>query len=351
MAKNLLEILEENQIKVYPKGERWVALCMFHEEHTPSFTIYPDMSYYCFGCKMWGDAVKFLVDYRGMPEELALEYAGMESVRRKPVKRVIKVQNIMQSYAYLAEVAGIYHEFLLKTPGAVNYLHTRGLTDETISKYKIGFTDGGIIDPQTAYDYGLARDSGVISEDKDHNYWETLSHRITIPNLVSDKECDFIMGRTVTKSKVKYMGLRIPKPIYGLQEAARTSNVLFLVEGHFDWLLLKQWGYPAIALGGTSIPAYNLIPLKSRQVVIVPDNDDPGMKAAQSLHDKLPGSIILDYAQWGAKDVGELGVMEDGQTKFDYCVQRQGDWLLNLSQTTLEKWFPRLNPYQLSPST
>ena len=348
MAKNLLEILEENNVKVIQKNERWVALCPFHEEHTPSFTVYPDLSYFCFGCKVWGDAVKFLVDYRGMPEELALQYAGVDSIRRKPVKRVIKVQSVMQIYPYLYEVASIYHRYLLSTPGAMNYLLGRGLTDATISKYRIGFTDGGLIDPRTAYDYGVARDSGIISEDKDHNYWETLSHRITIPNLLPSGLCDFIMGRTVTKSKTKYLGIRIPKPIFGLLDVI-DSPAIFVVEGHFDWLILRQWGYPAVALGGTNVPAYNMIPLKSRKVIIVPGNDDVGMKAAKSLQSRLPDSILLDYAQWGAKDIGELALMEEGQTKFDYCVKRQGDWLLNISPKTFTRWFPRLNPYQLSP--
>lgn len=352
MSRNLLQILEENDIKVIPKGERWVASCPFHAgDRNPSFTIYPDLSYYCFGCKAWGDAVKFLVDYKGESEEAARAYAGIEQVRRKPVKRVIKVQNVMQIYPYLYDVAEQYHKFLLSNPGAYHYLESRGLTEETIKTYKIGFTDGGLIDPQTAYDYGLARDSGIISEDKEHNYWETLSQRITIPNIFQNNLCDYIVGRTVTKSNVKYLGLRIPKPLFGLVDCAPSSPVLFLVEGQFDWLILRQWGYPAVCSGGTNIPTYNLIPLKSRHIVIVPDNDDAGMKAARSLHDRLPNSQILDYSKWGAKDIGELALMPDGRYKFESEVRNQGSWLLSLSPKTLERWFPLLNSNQFLPLT
>lgn len=329
MTKTILEVLEENNIPVTKRGERWVARCPLHEgDRNPSFTIYPDLSWYCFGCQKGGDLVNYL-QYMGVPWERAIEYAGVER-RSKPVKRVIKVQNVMQIYPYLYDVAEQYHQFLLLTPGALNYLRGRGLTDETIREYKIGYTDGGIIDPQTAYDYGLARDSGVISEDsKTHNYWESLSHRITIPNLHGDL-CDFLMGRTVGKDKVKYLGLRIPKPIYGL-ESAMKSRVLYLVEGHFDWLILKQWGYPAICTGGTSVPPYNLIPLKSRHVVIVPDNDKEGLKAAKNLHEKLPDSRILEYSDLEVKDVGELGVMGNGKELFDQKVLEQVKWEPNTS--------------------
>lgn len=341
MAKNLLEILEENDIKVIPRGERWVAHCPFHEgDSSPSFTIYPDLSYFCFGCKVWGDAIKFLVDYRGMPEELAMEYAGIER-RAKPIKRVIKISRGVAVWTYLYEVAETYHQFLLKTPGAISYLHSRGITDETIARYKVGFTDGGVINPQTAYEFSLATESSVIMESEDGGWWEHLSHRITIPSIPTDGYCDFIMGRTVTKSKAKYLGLRIPKPIYGLVEA-KDSPVLFLVEGHFDWLVLKQWGYPAILAGGTNIPKWSLAALRSRKIIIVPDNDVEGMKAATSLYNQLPDGTILDYKDLGVKDVGELAVKKNGRDLFDYTVMGQSTWLQNLSPTTLMEWFPRL---------
>lgn len=329
MAKTLLEVLYENQIKVIQRGERWVAHCPLHTgDNNPSFTIYPDMTFHCFGCKAHGDVITFLEKHKGMPYLQAVEYAGLPE-RRRIVKRVIKVSNTFSSYEYLAGIADQYHQFLLGIRGAIDYLHFRGLTDETINRFNLGFTDGGVVDPQSAYDMNMALTLGVLSENAvDHSVWETLAQRITIPNMISSagtRMCDFIMGRTVAKSKIKYLGLRIPKPLYGLREAMQ-SDTVFLVEGHFDWLILKQWGFPAIVSGGINIPSYNLLPLRSRRLVIVPDNDAPGMESAQSIASRVPNSIILDYSRLGVKDVGELGTESSGKDMFTQCVEEQTGW-------------------------
>ena len=340
MGKGLIEILQENNISLQKRGERWVAHCPFHEgDHSPSFTIYPNMTYFCFGCRAWGDAVKFLVDYKGMPIYMAMDYVG-EEFRKRVDKKTIKITgNTIETYHFLSKVAESYHQFLKQTPGAIAYLHYRGLTDETIAKFGIGFSDGGVLDINTVDDYKIALEIGLINE----NGYETLAHRITIPNFINRKYvnlCDFIIGRTVAKDKMKYLGLRMPKPIYGLTDVI--SPIVFIAEGQFDWLMLRQWGYPAIVAGGTHIPSYNLIALKSKKVIIVPDNDEVGLKAAEELHGKLPDSIILDYGSCGIKDVAELGTKEDGRDQFDKLVKEQVSWISDMSQDQQTKWFPRL---------
>lgn len=341
MGKGLIEVLEENNIRLQKKsGDRWVAHCPFHEgDRSPSFTIYPNMTYFCFGCRAWGDAVKFLVDYKNIPVYQALEYVG-EEARKRVVKRTIKVSNVSETYRYLYDVAELYHAFLKETPGAISYLRYRGLTDETIDSFKIGFTDGGVLNynNSTAYDYAIGRNIGLLDELGS----EILGHRIIIPNILnSHKLCDFMVGRTVTKDKLKYLGLRIPKPIYGLLDVA-DSHIVFIVEGQFDWLMLRQWGYPAIVVGGTHIQSYNLIALRSKKVVIVPDNDKVGLEAAQRIAEKLPQSIVLDYRDLESKDVSELGTQSQGMEALDQKIKEQVSWISDISPTQQQKWFPRL---------
>jgi DNA primase len=339
MGKGLLEVLEENNIKLTKRsGDRWVAHCPFHEgDRSPSFTVYPNMTYFCFGCRAWGDAVKFLVDYKAMPVYQAMEYVG-EEARKRIIKKTIKVTNTGAVWPYLFTIAEEYHKFLQSTPGAIAYLHYRGLTDETINKFNIGFTDGGVLNPQNAIEYQLALNVGLISEDG----YEVLSHRIIIPNLLDDlKLCDFMVGRTVTKDKLKYLGIRVPKPIYGLIDVA-DSPIVFIVEGQFDWLMLRQWGYPSIVIGGTHIQSYNLVALRSKKVVIIPDNDQVGQEAAQRTAEKLRDCIILDYKDLNTKDVADLGTVDGGMAAFDEKLKEQISWISDISPTLQAKWFPRL---------
>jgi len=338
VGKGLIEILQENNISLRKRGDKFVAHCPFHEgDNSPSFTIYPNMTYFCFGCRAWGDAVKFLVDYKNMPFYLAMEYVG-EEFRKHVEKKIIKVSNSVATWSFLYDVAEKYHKFLKQTPGAVSYLHYRGLTDETIDKFRIGFTDGGVLRIDSAEEYKIAIDAGLISEDG----YEILAHRITIPNLIhSIKACDFIIGRTVAKDRMKYLGLRIPKPIYGLMDVV-DSPIVFITEGQFDWLTLRQWGYPAIVVGGTHIQSYNLIALRSKRVIIVPDNDEVGLKAASDITNKLPNSMVLDYQIANVKDVAELGTQGDGMEKFDGTVKEQISWISDMSQSQQTMWFPRL---------
>jgi DNA primase len=340
MGKGLLEVLAENNISLQKRsGGRWVAHCPFHEgDRSPSFTVYPNMTYFCFGCRAWGDAVKFLVDYKNMPVYMAMEYVG-EEFRKRFDKKTIKIGNSTAAWSLLYQAAEEYHKFLRQTPGAVSYLHYRGLTDKTINKYRIGFSDGAVLTLSSVEDYKIATDVGLINEDG----YEMLSHRITIPNIIqSMKACDFIIGRTVTKEKMKYLGLRIPKPIYGLMDVA-DSPIVFIAEGQFDWLMLRQWGYPSIVIGGTHIQSYNLVALRSKKVVIVPDNDAVGLKAAIDITNKLTNSMILDYKSLDVKDIAELGTRENGMEMFDEIVKEQVSWISGMSPTIQTKWFQRLS--------
>lgn len=322
MAKNLIEVLEEQGIQLTPSSQdRHVAICMFHNgDREPSFTVYPNDTYWCFGCRTWGNPVKFMVDYKGMTEREALDYVGLDYEFPKSEKRVIKVKNTLKTSKFLYEVALSYHNYLMSQPGPQKYIQDRGLTLETAKKFLIGYTDGAVLDLSFAADYELANEVGLLSK------WgqEALAHRITIPNIIDNQFVDFMIGRTVVNAKMKYLGLRMPKPIMGFYDS-RNSPVLFLVEGNFDYLLLRQWGYPAIVMSGTHVTKNNLSLIREKTVIIVPDNDadySKGPAAAAALHKVLPNSQILDYRSLGAKDIGELGE-RNGKALFDKVVEEQ----------------------------
>lgn len=343
--KTLLDVLKDENIAVSDSsGGRMVANCPFHTgDETPSFTIYPNDSYYCFGCEAWGDALKFLIEYKHYTFQQAVEIVGVEYKSRVSDKpKVIKVKNTQDTYSFLYDVVEQYHQYLMQMPGAIRYLESRGLTMETIKKFKLGYTDGRVLKINWSWERRLAVESGLLTKD---NY-ELLSHRITIPNLTEIGQCDFIVGRTVTSDKVRYLGIKVPKPLHGFY-AVRHSPIIFLAEGQFDWLTLSQWGYPAAVLGGTHLSRNNFSLLRDKKIIIVPDYDDSGvgLQAAKKLQESFgENAVLLDYSEartsHGKFDISLLGESPGGKFLFDTIVKEQCPWIQFLSNRMLARWLP-----------
>lgn len=318
MAKTLVEVLQEQGVILIESSDgRYVAHCPFHEgDREPSFTVYPNETYWCFGCSEWGNPVRFLVK-KGMSAKDALEYVGVDDfIFPKAEKRAIKVKNVLKTGRFLYKITDQYHEYLLSQQGPQRYLEERGLLPETITKFRLGYTDGMVLNLRYAEEYEMANEVGLLSK----NGYEALAHRITIPNIIEDEFVDFMMGRTVINDKVKYLGLRMPKPLCGFYDS-RFSPILFIVEGNFDYLILRQWGYPAVVASGTHISKPNYALLRGKKIVYIPDNDDAGRKATNKLKAQIPDAVILDISGLGVKDIGELAPKPDSQESFRQLVE------------------------------
>lgn len=341
--KSLVEVLQEQKIELVVSGERYKAYCPFHKDDTPSLTIYPTETYYCFGCNVWGDAVKFLVDYKGMDAKEAMEYVGVDYTQPRTEKaKVIKVKSTSKTWEFLYSVTKEYHNYLLNLRGALNYLLGRGLTEETIKKYMLGYTDGKVLNLYYVWERQLADEIGLMTR----TGFETMSHRITIPNIVGESQVDFLMGRTIINDNIKYLGARMPKPLIGFFEV-RHSPIIFIVEGQFDWLTLRQWGYPAICVSGTHLKAYARLPLFEKQIIIIPDIDSSGigMKEGKKLLSQFgENAQILDITplKWPSHDkldINSLAQADDGERMFAELV-RSILWNIPLSTVQLSRWLP-----------
>lgn len=340
MSKNLVEVLTEYGLALKPSGVRFIAKCPFHGggDRTPAFTIYPNETYFCFVCEVWGDSVKFLVEKQGMTPDQAMEYVGQD-YRQTKRKTTIKIKDTARTWPFLYEVAERYHENLFATPGALHYVKSRGLSLETIKKYKLGYTDGGVLNLQWAEEIKMAQDYGVLSD----KGYEILSHRIIIPNIPETGMCDAMIGRTVINDKIRYLNIRTPKVFYGLYDAW-AAPMMFVTEGHFDWLVLREWGYPSIVVGGTHLKDIDIAILKQRNIVIIPDNDAEGIKAGLRLKNKVgAGAMILDYSSMGVKDIGEAATQEGMKEQFEKIVREQVEWPFDTSNQVLAKLYPILS--------
>lgn len=337
--KTLQEVLEENDIQTFESSNgRRVAKCPFHEgDRNPSFTIYPNETYYCFGCRVWGNPVKFLVEYKGMPAAEAMAYVGVDYTIPRSEKKVIKVQNIFETAKFLFDIASRYADHLWETEGALKYLRDRGLSNAIIQKHMIGYTDGTTLHFDYAWEHKLAEEIGLMNKAG----FEAMAHRIVIPNIIDREYCDFMIGRTVINDKIKYLGLRMPKPIMGFHQY-RHAPILFMVEGQFDWLLLKQWGYPSVVMSGSHITKANVELLRGKFVVYIPDADDTGRDAARAIVDKLgpANTAIIDISEYGFKDISEWTQYDsNSETRFGQMILESLKDIL-LSNPTWSKYLP-----------
>lgn len=339
MAKTLTDVLQDFEFELIEHGNKRVIRCPFHEgDNDPSFTIYPNETYFCWGCKKWGDAVKFLVEYKDMSQQEALDYVGLDYQFPKYKKsRVVKLKDVLGSWKFLGQAAEAYHKHLKQNPGAINYLHSRGLTDATIEKYKLGYTDGYVLNYQFAEEYERAVEVGLIHK----NGFELLSHRITIPNLLDKGEADFITGRTVVNNKLKYLNTHGAKPIHGFFEI-RKSPVVFLAEGQMDWLTLRQWDWPAAVMSGSHLTKQNQLLLDPKHIVLIPDNDEAGQKVVRSTTNRFQNITVLDYSEFGFKDISEFAQMKNAERIFTDIVREQCSWIFQYSAPTLLRWFAPL---------
>lgn len=349
MARTLREVLEESNIQTFESSNgRRVANCPFHEgDRSPSFTLYPNETYYCFGCKVWGNPVKFLVDYKGMTAQAAMDYVGVDYHIPTAHKRVIKIKNTLMTGVFLMDIARQYHEHLLRTPGPMKYLTDRGLNLGTIQRHFLGYSDGSVLDLNTVEDVELAESVGLLNK----GGYDALSHRIVIPNIIDNQYCDFMTGRTVINDKNKYLGLRVPKPIMGFHQY-RHSPILFMVEGQFDWLLLKQWGYPAVVTSGSHMKK-NMSLLKGKYIVYIPDNDEAGRLASEEIVNIFGPhyTAILDISNISHKDLSEWTQYDpQAELKFLSIAEEALCDILSLNPTWM-KFVPQLSLQMLSDLT
>jgi DNA primase len=152
---------------------------------------------------------------------------------------------------------------------------------------------------------------------------EFLAGRIVIPDLRNHQPV-WLVGRLLESDiqdntadpPPKYLGLAGSKPLLGLEQVAVSPSVI-VTEGVFDWLTLRRWGYPAVALLGTHARPDVVERLRGfPRIYLVLDQDDAGLEAAIRLVDALGPTAIPVALPDGIKDVAKLAPGADGQAIF-----------------------------------
>lgn len=287
------------------KGRNHWGRCPFHLEKTPSFSVNEvDQYFHCFGCKASGNVIKFVMDMESVSFVEAINilasWAGMEV----PVDEVSREQAIKakkereEMIECMKECAKHYHENLLKSSIALEYLKNRGIDKDMITRFGIGYANGytEIIDylEGKGYKKDLLYRLGIIKE-KDGRFYDSIGDRIAFPIINMYGEVVAFSGRTMKKQVdyAKYINTG-DTPIFSksknlfainlvkkAKQAGRLSTVI-IVEGQTDVIALHKAGYSgAVASLGTALTVdqARIIKRLTDNVIICYDGDTAGTKA------------------------------------------------------------------------
>ena len=294
------------------RGSEYWACCPFHNEKTPSFHIVPSKGiYYCFGCHKGGSAVGFVMDYEHMSYVEALRYLAkkynIEIHEKEETAEDIANRQRRESMLLVTEYASkFFHEQLRTEEGrnvGLAYFHSRGLEDETIEKYGLGwapsdrrsFTDAA---KAAGYKDEYLLDTGLCARyDNDGSLHDRFYDRVVFPvHSISGRVIAF-GARTLKKKEegqpyAKYVNSKESeiyvknKSLYGIWHAKKEmgdKDKCYLVEGYLDVLSMHQLGITnVVASSGTSLTEgqIQLIKRFTSNVTLMYDGDDAGIHGA-----------------------------------------------------------------------
>lgn len=318
------------------RGATLVGLCPFHNEKTPSFTVYPaTQSFYCFGCGAGGDAITFLkkienLDYLDAVKTLAqraglqMPQEGFDDSLSKRRRRILEMNR---------EAARFYHSVLLSPEGKVGYDYYigRALSAATINHFGLGFAPNqwdALLKHMRAKGYQPAElvDAGLARKGQ-KGYYDNFRNRVMTPIIDVRGNVIAFGGRVLDDSKPKYINTgdtlvyKKTNELFALNFAKDSKeDALILCEGYMDVIAMHQAGFTnAVAGCGTALTTEQvwLISRYAKEVILTYDADEAGQKALQkamTLFDQTDVKVRIP-ALVGGKDPDEI-IRTYGRDKF-----------------------------------
>lgn len=289
------------------RGASYVACCPFHNEKTPSFYVTPSKSMFkCFGCGAAGGVFKFVMDHEHCSYVDAVKYVArkynIEVQEKEESAEEIAARQHSESLMLVSEFAQKFFASQLESGEGRNiglaYFHARGLEDETISRFGLGWAPSGrtaLLEAATAAGYKLEYllDAGLCVRHEDGSVSDKFRERVMFPiHSVSGRVIAF-SGRTLkSDNPAKYVNSaeteiykksRILLGIYFAKNDIHREQNCILVEGNVDMVTLHQLGIcNVVASCGTSLTVeqVRLIHKHTDNVTIMYDGDSAGIHAA-----------------------------------------------------------------------
>ncbi|TCP32356.1 DNA primase [Scopulibacillus darangshiensis] len=318
---DIVEIIGE-YVQLKKQGRNYFAVCPFHNEHTPSFSVSPEKQIFnCFGCGVGGNIYTFIMEIEGLSFVEAVyflgEKANVDLPNRESAGRENEPKNREKETLYHAlELLAKFYHFLINDArygqAGKAYLIQRGFDETSIDKFQLGYA---VNSWETATRFlkkrgvplELMEDVGLLSTRQfDNKYFDRYRNRIIFPIWNHRGKTVAFAGRVLTDEKPKYLNtpesviFHKGKLLYGYHLARasiKQKNQVVLFEGYVDVIKAHQAGVTnAVASMGTSLTEEQagLLTRNAESIIICYDSDEAGInatfRAAEMLKDS--GRII-----------------------------------------------------------
>lgn len=331
------------------KGKEYSGLCPFHQEKSPSFTVNNDKGFYhCFGCGAHGDIVKFTMETEGLSfydsvvklaEEFSIPVPRLEKEDKQKEDEYRKLYDVMELSCRIFE----HNLYTPQGEKALKYLRGRGLTDEYIRKFRLGFAPD-------SFDYlinelkkqGVSEDlmlkAGLVSRNDRGKLYDKFRNRVMFTILDKRERVVAFSGRVLDDSKPKYMnspetklyhkGSLVYNYAFARKEAYDTKQVV-AVEGNMDVISVYANGVQnVVAPMGTAVTQEQIKELWkiADEVIFCMDGDAAGIKATKRVSELVLPIILpqkmVKFVLMPAGDDPDTYIKQKGVISFKKLIKK-----------------------------
>ncbi len=289
-------------VRLQKKGSSYMGLCPFHNEKSPSFSVSASRQiFHCFGCGAGGNAFTFVMEYENYTFVEALKYLAERSGVKLPEieysDEAKQAANFKSRLYEVYKLSAKYFYYQLKSEQgkvAYDYFKSRGLTDEIIIKFGLGYTSKYNDTlykylKQQGYEDSFLKQTGLVTLEEAKGGRDKFWNRAMFPIMDINNRVIAFGGRVMGDALPKYLNspetkiFDKSKNLYGLNYAKYSRKPYMLIcEGYMDVISLHQAGFTnAVASLGTALTGLqaNLLARYVKDVYLTYDSDDAGIKA------------------------------------------------------------------------
>ena len=289
-------------VKLQKKGSNYFGLCPFHHEKSPSFSVSQSKQmYHCFGCGVSGNVFTFVMEYENYTfreaVELLADRSGVKLPKMEYSKEAKAQADLRAALLEINKMAANYFYYQLKQPQGqqgCQYLMGRGLTEQTIRRFGLGYSNKTSNDlyqfvRSKGYEDSILKETGLVNLEE-RGARDKFWNRVMFPIMDVNNRVIGFGGRVMGDGEPKYLNSPETKlfdksrNLYGLNYARLSrEKFILLCEGYMDVIAMHQAGFTnAVASLGTAFTSQHAALLKryTDQVVLTYDSDGAGVKAA-----------------------------------------------------------------------